>query len=98
MKMKNPVHPGALVKECIDDLGLSVAKAAASLGVSRQQLYRVIAGESAVTPEMAIRFEKGFGGSADTWLRMQLNHDLAKARKHSGKLGIKKLIPQEAVL
>jgi antitoxin HigA-1 len=56
MEIKNPVHPGALVKECLDELGLSVADAAKGLGITRQQLYNVIAGRSNVTSEMAIRF------------------------------------------
>jgi plasmid maintenance system antidote protein VapI len=49
--------------------------------VTRQQLYKVIKGESAVTPEMAVCLEKAFGGSADAWLRMQMNFDLARARE-----------------
>ena len=59
MEMKNPVHPGLLVEECLNDLELSVATASKALGVSRQQLHNVIAGRSGITPEMAIRFEKG---------------------------------------
>jgi addiction module HigA family antidote len=78
--MKNPAHPGALVRDDIEALGLSVAEAAAGLGVTRQQLHRIINGTSAVSPEMAIRLEKAFGGSADVWLRMQANHDLAQLR------------------
>ena len=78
MEMKNPVHPGLLVKECLDDLGLTVAEAAAALHITRQQLHNIVAGRSGVTPEMAIRFEKTFGGTADTWLRMQVNYDLAQ--------------------
>ena len=66
--MKNPPHPGRLVKDEIEELGLSVAQAAAGLGVTRQQLYRVINGESAVSPEMAMRLEKGIGSSAGAWL------------------------------
>jgi antitoxin HigA-1 len=80
MRMKNPVHPGVLVKANLEELGVSVADAAAALGVTRQQLYNVIGGKSAVTPDMAIRFEKGFGGSADMWLRMQVAYALAEAR------------------
>ena len=83
MPMKNPAHPGRLLKDDIDALGLSVAEAATGLGVTRQQLYKVINGESAVSPEMAVRLEKAFGGSADTWLRMQANFDLAQVRARS---------------
>jgi antitoxin HigA-1 len=80
MPMKNPPHPGAGLKDDIEALALSVADAAAGLGVTRQQLYRVIRGESAISPNMAIRLEKGIGGTAEGWLRMQAAHDLARAR------------------
>ena len=95
MPMKNPPHPGSLVRDNIDDLGLSVAEAAAGLGVTRQQLYNVIAGRSSVTAEMALRLEKAFGGSADTWLRMQANHDLARIRNR-GEIAVARLVPRGA--
>jgi len=82
MNMKNPVHPGELVKANLEELGLSVVEAAKAIGVTRQQLYNVIGGKSAVTPEMAVRFEKAFGGSADMWLRMQAAYDLARGGQH----------------
>ena len=94
MEMKNPVHPGLLVKECLDDLGLSVAEAAEGLGITRQQLHNVIAGRSSVTAEMAIRFEKAFGGTADTWLRMQINFDLAQIRKRASDINVQRLSPR----
>ena len=72
-RMKNPPHPGGLIRENIDALGLSVAEAARGLGVTRQQLHRVIKGQHGVTPEMAVRLEKAFGGAADFWLRMQMS-------------------------
>ncbi len=90
------MHPGLLVKECLDDLGLSVAEAAGGLGITRQQLHNVIAGRSSVTPEMAFRFEKAFGGTADTWLRMQMNYDLAQARKRTGSIAVERLAPKVA--
>jgi addiction module HigA family antidote len=78
MPMKNPPHPGRLINDEIEGLGLSVAKAAEGLGVTRQQLYRVINGECAISAEMAVRLERGLDSSAATWLRMQMNHDLAQ--------------------
>ena len=96
MEMKNPVHPGLLVKECLDDLSLSVAEAAKSLGITRQQLHNVVSGRSSVTPEMAIRFEKAFGGTADTWLRMQMNYDLAQVRKRAASIEVERLVPKVA--
>jgi len=93
--MKNPARPGLLVKECLDELGLSVADAAKAIGVTRQQLHNVIAGRSTVTPEMAVRLEQAFGGTADTWLRMQLNYDLAQVRQR-GDIAVERLKPKVA--
>jgi antitoxin HigA-1 len=86
MPMKNPPHPGAGLKDDIEALGLSVANVAAGLGVTRQQLYRLIRGDSAISPDMAIRLEKGIGGTAEGWLRMQAAYDLARARRREIKV------------
>ena len=96
MDMKNPVHPGQLVKACLEDLGLSVAEAAKGLGVTRQQLHNVIAGRSSVTPEMAIRLEKALGVTADTWLKMQMNYDLARMRQRASGIVVARLAPKVA--
>jgi antitoxin HigA-1 len=99
MPMKNPVHPGELVKANLDELELSVAEAASGLGVTRQQLYNVISGKSAVTPEMAVRLEKAFGGGADMWLRMQVAYDLAQVRQREGQIAVRRFgrsAPQSA--
>jgi antitoxin HigA-1 len=88
---KNPVHPGALAKANLDELNLRVAEAAKTMKITRQQLHNVMQGKGAVTPEMALRFEKAFGGSADMWLRMQAAYDLAQARKHQGTMNIPRL-------
>jgi addiction module HigA family antidote len=89
--MKNPVHPGELVKANLDELGLSVAATALRIGVSRQALNNVVSGRSAVSSDMALRFEQAIGGSADMWLRMQVAYDLAQARKKAGDLHLDKL-------
>lgn len=95
-RMKNPPHPGGLIKDNIAELGLSVAEAAEGLGVTRQQLYRVIRGENGISPEMAVRLEKAFGGTADFWLRMQMSWDLAQVRSKAGKIKVKPLEPKVA--
>ena len=79
--MKNPSHPGELVKANLDELGMNIDDAAKALGITQQQLYDVISSESAVSPEMAIRFEMAFGGGADMWLRLQAAYDLAASAK-----------------
>ncbi|HET6618933.1 MAG TPA: HigA family addiction module antitoxin [Dongiaceae bacterium] len=96
MPMKNPPHPGELLKDNVDELGLSVAEAAKGLGVTRQQLYNVINGKSAITPEMAVRLEKALGGTADLWLRMQVNYDLAQVRRNDRGIKVRRLSPKAA--
>lgn len=96
MPMKNPCHPGRLVKADLEEMGLTVADAAKGLGVTRQQLYRVISGECAITPEMAVRLEKAIGSTADMWLRMQMNYDLAQIRLRASSIKVKRLEPKVA--
>jgi addiction module HigA family antidote len=91
--MKNPSHPGSLIRADLDELGLSITEAAQALGVSRQQLHAVISGRAGVTPEMAVRLEKAFGSTADTWLRMQMNYDLAQIRARAASIKVKRLAP-----
>jgi len=83
--MKNPPHPGRSVKEELDYLGLSIAQGAKALGVTRQQLYKITTGQSAISPEMALRLEAVIGSTAETWLRMQIAYALATIRRKSGK-------------
>lgn len=96
MAMKNPPHPGRGLKDDIDTLGLTVAEAAEALGVTRQQLYNVISGRSGITPEMALRLEKGVGGTAVAWLGMQAAYDLAQLRRREADMKVKKLAPRAA--
>jgi len=81
MKMKAPPHPGEIVADNLEDLGVSVKDAADALGVTRQQLHKILSGRSGVTPEMAVRLEQAIGSTADTWLRMQMEFDLAQVRR-----------------
>ena len=80
MRMKNPPHPGLGLRDDLDALGVSVAEAADNLGVTRQQLYNVLNGKSGISPEMALRLEKGLGGTAKGWLDLQTAYDLSQAR------------------
>ena len=91
MEMKNPPHPGELIGDTLDQLDVSVTDAASGLGITRQQLHNLIAGRSGITPEMAVRLEKAIGSTADTWLRMQMNYDLAEVRKRT--ISVKRLAP-----
>ena len=81
MPMKNPPHPGRIVRQdCIEPLGLTITEAAKVLGVTRQALNNVVNGKAGISPEMAVRLAKAFGGSAEMWIRLQSNYDLAQVR------------------
>jgi len=86
MAMKNPVHPGRIVRhDCLEPLGLCVAAGARVLGISRQALNNIVNGKSGISPEMASRLTKAFGSTEETWLRMQLAYDLAAAARTRAK-------------
>ena len=89
--MKNPAHPGALIGDTLAELGVSISAAAKVLGITRQQLHNVISGRSGVTAEMAVRLEKALGSTADTWLRMQVNYDLAQIRRRASSIKVKRI-------
>ena len=94
MPMKNPPHPGLSVRhDCLEPLRLNVTEAAKRLGVSRKRLSSIVNGRAGISPEMAIRLDKAFGGGADTWLRLQAAYDLAQATKHADEIKVERLLP-----
>ena len=96
MAMKNPAHPGRIVRQdCLEPLGLSVTAAARILGVTRQALNNVVNGKSGISPVMAIRLTKAFGSTEETWLRMQLAYDLAAARRDESKIKVRRQYVEE---
>jgi addiction module HigA family antidote len=81
-----PTHPGLLLRNVVlPALKLSVKDAAAMMRVSRQTLHRIMAGDTSVTPEMAVRLGKFCGNGPDIWLRMQQAHDLWIAKQTLAK-------------
>lgn len=94
MPMKNPPHPGLSVKyDCLEPLGLTVTEAATVLDVQRQTLNNLVNCKSGISPEMAIRLDKAFGGGADTWLRIQAAYDLAQAQKSASRINVQRYEP-----
>ena len=92
MPMIDPPHPGLSVRhDCLEPLGLNVTEAAKSLGVSRKQLSDVVNGRSSISPEMAIRLDKAFGGGADTWHRLQAAYDLSRALERAHQIEVEGL-------
>ncbi len=92
MAMKNPVHPGRIVKEdCLRELGLSVTEAAEHLGVGRAALSALVNEKASVSIEMACRLSKAFGSTPDHWMRMQLAYDLAQSRSLQRKINVNRI-------
>jgi len=92
MPMKNPPHPGLSVRhDCIEPLGLNITEAARVLGVSRKQLSDLVNCHAGISPEMAIRLDKAFGGGAETWLRLQTAYDLVQAMKRADEIKVERV-------
>ena len=91
-RMKSPPHPGLSVRhDCLEPLNLSVTEAARRLGISRRQLSDIVNCRAGISPEMAIRLDKAFGGGADTWLRLQSAYDLAQAMQHADEIKVQRI-------
>jgi addiction module HigA family antidote len=97
MPMKMAPHPGRSIRNaCLEPLGLTVTAAAKALGITRAALSNIINGHAGISPEMAIRLSKAFGGIPETWLRMQLAYDLAQVSKQADKIKVKPIAPTAA--
>jgi len=96
--MKNPPHPGLAVRhDCLEPLGLSVTQGAKALGVSRQALNNLVNARAGISPEMAIRLSKAFGGTPEAWLRQQMAYDLAQARTREHEIVVPRVaLPADA--
>lgn len=86
------VHPGPWLRRTyVDHYGLTVTQVSANLGVSRQNMSMFLNGHASLSATMAMRFEKAFGISADTLMRMQAAYDIAQARLREGELGLERV-------
>ena len=95
MTMKAPPHPGLSVRfDCLEALGLSVTAGAKVLGVTRQALNNLVNERAGISPEMAIRLDRAFGGTAEAWLALQTAYDLAQARKKTLANDVKRYAPK----
>ena len=90
-----PLHPGEFFRdEILDELGLSVAKAAEILDVRRATLSDLVNGNASLSAEMALRIEKAFGLSMDTMLRMQAWYDAQTMRRRAGEIDVKRYLTE----
>ena len=97
MTMKNPPHPGDLIRtEVIEALDLSVTQAAELLGVRRATLSDLLNEKAALSPEMALRLEKAFGPKMEHLLQMQLAYDIAQVRSYADEIRVTQYSPDDA--
>ena len=86
-RMKDPPHPGEIIREeIVNPLGLSVTAAARALGVTRQALSLLLNGRTDLSPEMAPRIEAAFGPKAEVMMGVQLDYGMARARARRGEI------------
>jgi antitoxin HigA-1 len=92
MPMKNPPHPGDLIRtEIIEPAGLSVTTVAAALGVSRPALSSLLNAKADLSGDMALRIEKALGVKMDTLMRMQASYDIGQTRKREKQIHTRRI-------
>ena len=92
MRMHSPPHPGEILRSlCLEPLGLKVTNAAKALGVSRKTLSAILNARAGISPEMAVRLSMAFDTTAESWLNLQLQHDLWLAEKRRKSLKVSRL-------
>lgn len=90
LKMKNPAHPGFVVRiDCLERCELTVTACAKLLGVSRSALNNLVNEKADLSWEMSIRLSKAFGSTPDAWMRIQFQHDAAKVEEKAKKIKVK---------
>lgn len=91
MTLKTPTHPGeSVLYDCLEPLGLSITAGATALGISRYRLSEITKCRARVTPEIAIRLSKAFGGSARVWYELQTAWDMAQAEQLADQIDVKR--------
>lgn len=89
-----PPHPGFFLRdEVVEPLNLTIGQAAEALGVRRATLSVLLNGQAALSPEMALRFEKVFDVNMEMMLKMQAAYETAQMRKQADKLNVNRFVP-----
>lgn len=92
MKMYNPPHPGEVLQGLwLEPMDVTVTRAAEALGISRQSLSKIVNGSRAITPEMAVRISRAFGGTPESWLGHQAAFDLWRIEQNREVPDLKRL-------
>src|SRR5216684_3110554 len=82
---RTPIHPGEILGDELEEIGLSAAKLADVIQVPPNRLYQIVAGKRNMTADTALRLGRYFGMSADFWMNLQSAYELDLARREVGK-------------
>lgn len=92
MAMHNPPHPGEIIAETLEELGVGIRVFARALVVAPSTAQRLVAGNAAVSPEMAVKLSIVLGSSPEFWLNLQDNYSLWIAKKAVNTSQLKRLV------
>lgn len=79
-----PIHPGEFLRELLDELGMTQAHFARTIGVSPMRVSHLVHGTRPVTAELALLLGRAFGQSPQYWLNLQAGYDLKVAASRLG--------------
>ncbi|EAV8896114.1 HigA family addiction module antitoxin [Salmonella enterica] len=91
MKMANPAHPGQIIAETLEDMNIPLRTFAKAMDIAPSTASRLLSGQTAVTPEMALRLSVVIGSTPETWLKIQANYSLNKAKEKTDLSHLHKL-------
>jgi len=92
---RTPIHPGIILKEELDEIGISAAELARQLKVPENCMSEVMRGRRGITADTALRLGRWFGTSAEFWMNLQKSYELRKAQQELGA-GIEQIKPRMA--
>jgi len=95
--MRPPIHPGEILREELDELGVSAAKASRSLHVPSQRISQIMTGKRAITADTAIRLGLWQGTEPDIWMNLQKSYELRLAELETGEKIRRTVIPIYAI-
>lgn len=82
---RTPIHPGEILADELEELGITAKKLAGVLEIPPNRLYQLLAGKRNVTADTALRLGQYFGMSADFWMNLQSTYELDLARQEVGQ-------------
>jgi addiction module HigA family antidote len=81
---RTPIHPGEILADELEELGLTAAELARTIGVPANRISQILAGKRNVTADSALRLGRYFGTSPDFWMNLQKTYELDLARRELG--------------